>query len=138
MVITCASHAQGPRFDPGQKHLASQIYKSVVYRENFYKTHSINVPSYQLLFVPQLAGELRAHAVSHLENVSGEGIEAMAKANTVAVLLPTTAYILRLEHPPARKMIKGGEAQSLTVLMVSWSLIQFSVVLHRSCSGPGE
>ena len=56
----------------------------------------------------QLAGELHAHAVSHLENVSSAGIEAMAQANTVAVLLPTTAYILRLQHPPARLMIERG------------------------------
>jgi imidazolonepropionase len=40
--------------------------------------------------------------------VSDEGIAAMAKVPTFAVLLPTTAYILRLEHPPARKMIDAG------------------------------
>lgn len=32
----------------------------------------------------------------------------MAKKPTVAVLLPTTAYILRLEPPPARKLIEGN------------------------------
>lgn len=32
----------------------------------------------------------------------------MAAAAVVAVLLPTTAYILRLKSPPARKMIDGG------------------------------
>lgn len=41
-------------------------------------------------------------SVSHLEEVSDEGVEAMAKAGAVAVLLPTTAYILRLKPPPAR------------------------------------
>jgi imidazolonepropionase len=32
----------------------------------------------------------------------------MAKSKTAATLLPTTAYILRIEVPPARKMIDGG------------------------------
>ena len=32
----------------------------------------------------------------------------MAKACVIAVLLPTTAYILRLKQPPARDMIKAG------------------------------
>ena len=41
------------------------------------------------------ARELKARAISHLEEVSSEGIKAMAEAGTVAVVLPTTAYILR-------------------------------------------
>ena len=61
-----------------------------------------------ILMLLQLAGELKAHAVSHLECVNTVGIEAMAQSDTVAVLLPTTAYILRLQHPPARKMIERG------------------------------
>jgi imidazolonepropionase len=56
----------------------------------------------------ELGGELGALSISHLERVSDEGIAAMAKVPTFAVLLPTTAYILRLEHPPARKMIDAG------------------------------
>ncbi|MCG8625684.1 MAG: hypothetical protein MJE68_27255 [Proteobacteria bacterium] len=56
----------------------------------------------------QLGAELGAHAVSHLENVSEAGIEAMAQAGVVGILLPTTAYILRLHPPPARKMIEKG------------------------------
>ncbi|KAI3366645.1 hypothetical protein L3Q82_009322 [Scortum barcoo] len=44
----------------------------------------------------QLGAELGALAISHLEEVSDEGIAAMATAiNVAAVLLPTTAYILR-------------------------------------------
>jgi len=56
----------------------------------------------------QLGGELGASAISHLEKVDDQGIQAMAKKPTVAVLLPTTAYILRLECPPARKFIENG------------------------------
>lgn len=53
----------------------------------------------------EVGGDLGALAISHLEKVSDEGIKAMAKRPTFAVLLPTTAYVLRLEPPPARKFI---------------------------------
>jgi len=56
----------------------------------------------------QLGGQLGATAISHLEKVDDEGIAAMAKKPTVAVLLPTTAYILRLDPPPARKIIQAN------------------------------
>jgi imidazolonepropionase len=32
----------------------------------------------------------------------------MAAANIFGVLLPTTAYVLRIQPPPARRMIDGG------------------------------
>ena len=35
-------------------------------------------------------------------------MDAMASAGSVAVILPTTAYILRLKHPPVRQMIDRG------------------------------
>ena len=41
--------------------------------------------------------------------MSEKGIQAMAAASVIAVLLPTTAYILQLKCPPARKMINAGE-----------------------------
>lgn len=47
----------------------------------------------------QLGAELGALAISHLEEVTDEGIAAMATARTAAVLLPTTAYILRYVTP---------------------------------------
>lgn len=56
----------------------------------------------------QLGAELGALAISHLEEVSDEGITAMAAAGTAAVLLPTTAYILRLPQPRARAMLDAG------------------------------
>ncbi|KAG5846041.1 hypothetical protein ANANG_G00145510 [Anguilla anguilla] len=56
----------------------------------------------------QLGAELNALAISHLEEVTNEGIAAMAKAGTSAVLLPTTAYILRLPQPRARDMLDRG------------------------------
>ena len=60
-----------------------------------------------------MGAEIGALAISHLEEVSDEGITAMAKSGTVGVLLPTTAYNLRLTPPPARAMIEGGVAVAL-------------------------
>ncbi|XP_029810136.1 probable imidazolonepropionase isoform X1 [Suricata suricatta] len=45
----------------------------------------------------ELGAELGARAISHLEEVSDEGIAAMATAGTSAILLPTTAYMLRTQ-----------------------------------------
>lgn len=56
----------------------------------------------------ELAGELGAAAVSHLEHITPEGIAAMAEKKSFAVLLPTTAYVLRITPPPARRIIDGG------------------------------
>jgi hypothetical protein len=43
-----------------------------------------------------------------MKQVSLEGIKEMAKKPSFAVLLPTTAYILRLEPPPARTFIENN------------------------------
>uniref|UniRef100_A0A672GB38 Probable imidazolonepropionase n=2 Tax=Salarias fasciatus TaxID=181472 RepID=A0A672GB38_SALFA len=61
----------------------------------------------------QLGAELGALAISHLEEVTDEGIAAMARAKTAAVLLPTTAYILRLPQPRARAMLDAGVVVAL-------------------------
>ena len=52
-------------------------------------------------------GELRAQTVSHLEEVSTEGVAAMAACGSIAVVLPTTAYILRLKTDHIRKLLDG-------------------------------
>lgn len=56
----------------------------------------------------ELAAEVGATAVSHLEKISDLGMELMAKQQIVGILLPTTAYVLRIYYPPARKMIDQG------------------------------
>lgn len=55
-----------------------------------------------------MGASLGAAAISHLEEISDAGIAAMAKSGSTAVILPTTAYILRLPSPPVRKMIDNG------------------------------
>ncbi len=56
----------------------------------------------------ELAGELRAASAEHLLHVSLAGIAALAQAQTVAVLLPATAWIANLPYPPARELIEAG------------------------------
>jgi imidazolonepropionase len=47
-----------------------------------------------------LAASLGALTADHLEYASREGVEAMARAGTVAVLLPGAFYFIRETHPP--------------------------------------
>ena len=55
-----------------------------------------------------LAAELEARSADHLERVSGEGIAALARAGTTAVLLPGAALCLNDPWPPARALLKAG------------------------------
>ena len=52
-----------------------------------------------------MGAEIGALTISHLEEISDAGVRAMAKSGTMATILPTTAYILRLRPPPVRRMI---------------------------------
>jgi len=45
--------------------------------------------------------------MSHLEQITDTAINAMSRNGSIGVILPTTAYILRLEAPPVRKMIEA-------------------------------
>ncbi|MCB9913764.1 MAG: imidazolonepropionase [Planctomycetes bacterium] len=62
----------------------------------------------------QLAAELGAASADHLECVSPEGIEALARAGVVPVLCPLVPLFLRQkEEAPARAMIRAGLAPAL-------------------------
>ena len=60
-----------------------------------------------------MGAQLNATAISHLEEVSQKGIRDMAKSGTVAILLPTTAYIMNLRPPPARQLIEAAVTVAL-------------------------
>lgn len=60
-----------------------------------------------------MGAELGALAMSHLEEISEAGMEAMSKSGSVGVILPTTAYILRLKPPNVQRMIEIGMAVAL-------------------------
>ena len=61
----------------------------------------------------ELAVKLGALSADHLLNISSEGIEAIAGSDTIATLLPGTAYFLRMQYAPARKLIEAGAAVAL-------------------------
>ncbi len=56
----------------------------------------------------ELAASLGAVSADHLLSASDTGLEAMARAGVIAVLLPGTAYSMRKPYAPARKMIAMG------------------------------
>jgi imidazolonepropionase len=62
----------------------------------------------------QLAAELGALSADHLLKISDEGIEKIAKSDTVAVLLPGTAFYLKTAQAPARKLISAGASVALS------------------------
>jgi len=53
-----------------------------------------------------LAAQYEALSADHLEHASEEGIVAMARAGTVAVLLPTAWYFLRERHIPPVALLR--------------------------------
>jgi len=56
----------------------------------------------------QLAAAMGAVSAEHLEYADTQGIEALAKAGTVAVSLPIASLYLREPYLPARKMLDAG------------------------------
>lgn len=55
----------------------------------------------------ELAADIGARSISHLEFISSEGIKSISSSKTAAVICPTTAYLLRLQNPPVRHMIES-------------------------------
>jgi imidazolonepropionase len=53
-----------------------------------------------------LAAKYQALSVDHLEFISEEGVEAIAKSGTVAVLLPGAFYFLRETQPPPISLLR--------------------------------
>jgi imidazolonepropionase len=56
----------------------------------------------------QLAGELCADSAEHLIAINEDGMKALLKGGTVAMLLPGTSFYLDKPYAPARKMIELG------------------------------
>ena len=69
------------------------------------KIHADEIEPYE---GAELAAEVGAISAEHLLVASDEGIEAMAKAGTIAVLLPGTAFFLRAPYARGRLMIDCG------------------------------
>jgi len=56
----------------------------------------------------ELASELGAISADHLLKISYKGIKRLKQANTIAVLLPGTAFSLNADYAPARIMLEAG------------------------------
>ncbi|MGM0438401.1 MAG: imidazolonepropionase [Bacillota bacterium] len=56
----------------------------------------------------ELASEMKAVSAEHLLKVSNKGIKELVKNKVKPVLLPITAFSLKEEYAPARKMIDMG------------------------------
>lgn len=56
----------------------------------------------------ELAAELGAVSADHLLMISDKGIQALAEAGVVPILLPATAFTLQKPYAPARRMLEAG------------------------------
>jgi imidazolonepropionase len=61
----------------------------------------------------QAGVKLDAVSVDHLESMDDDAIEQLSKSNTIGTLLPSAAFFLRMNYPPARKLVEGGAAIAL-------------------------
>jgi imidazolonepropionase len=61
----------------------------------------------------ELAIELGARSIDHLEATGAEGVRALAASDVVGVLLPASALFLGRPMPPARALVDGGGAVAL-------------------------
>lgn len=80
----------------------------------------------------ELAAELGAVSADHLLHVSDKGIKDMAESNVVATLLPLTAFALKENYAPARKMIDEGCAVALATDLNPGSCFSGSIPLMIS------
>ncbi|XP_040579397.1 probable imidazolonepropionase [Lepeophtheirus salmonis] len=82
----------------------------------------------------EMGASLHAKAISHLEEISSEGISAMAASGSTAVILPTTAYMLRLKSPPVREMIDSGVIVALgSDFNPNAFCLSMPTVMHLAC-----
>jgi len=56
----------------------------------------------------QIGVQNKALSVDHLEFTGDEEIDVLMKSETMPTLMPSTAFFLGLEYPPARKMMEAG------------------------------
>lgn len=96
----------------------------------------------------RLAVKLQAHSADHLLCVSDESIRSIAKASTVATLLPGTALYLKVPYAPARKILDAGARVAIATdfnpgscyslnlpLMMNFSAMQMGMNLAEIFAG---
>jgi len=89
-----------------------------------------------------LAAHMGALSADHLLKISDHGVQALAKSQTVAVLLPGTAFYLKASHAPARKLIEAGVAVAIatdfnpgTCVMLSLPSVMTIAALYLGMTG---
>lgn len=61
----------------------------------------------------EAAIELNALSADHLETMNEDEMAKLSTSAIIGTLLPTAAYFLRMQYPPARKLINAGAALAL-------------------------
>lgn len=61
----------------------------------------------------EMAVKYGARSVDHVVNASKDDINALAKSDVTAVLLPAADYYLKINYPPARQMLDRGARVAL-------------------------
>jgi imidazolonepropionase len=56
---------------------------------------------------------VNALSVDHLESMDDNAIAVLSGSDTIGTMLPTAAFFLRMQYPPARKLIASGAAVAL-------------------------
>jgi imidazolonepropionase len=77
----------------------------------------------------QLATELGALSVDHLEHISDEAIAGLRQGKTIAVVLPGVSFFLRNPYAPARKLIDAGIPLAIASDFNPGSCMSFSMPL---------
>lgn len=98
--------------DPGFYNL-SQTKRILSTAKKYRLNIRIHADEFKALGGTELAASLGAQSVDHLISVTRKGIRALAKAGTVATLLPGTSFFLGKRFAPARKLIDQGIAVAL-------------------------
>lgn len=75
----------------------------------------------------ELAAELNATSVDHLEQISAKGIAALKKSNTIAVMLPGVSFNLNHQYAPARKLIDENIAVAISTDFNPGSCMSYSM-----------
>ena len=92
----------------------------------------------------QLAVELGARSVDHLEATNDEGVRALAGSAVSGVLLPVAALVLGRPMPPARALVDAGAAVALATDLNPGSAFceSLPIVTSLACTqlglSPGE
>ena len=61
----------------------------------------------------QVGVKHKAISVDHLETMGEEEIACLSNSNTIGTLLPSAAFFLRMQYPPARQMLDANIALAL-------------------------